>query len=88
MNYIQPIPSSMFTTIQKYNAVGKSGYKVGLPTQAPYTTKNYYPSGVRSSLRRARSGGCTAPKKKGSIYNTSLQNGQVCAWGAVPRQNY
>jgi len=88
MNYIEPIPSSMFTTIQKYNAVGKSGYKVGLPNQAPYTTKNYYPSGVRSSLRRARSGGCTAPKKKGSIYNTSLQNGQVCAWGAVPRQNY
>ena len=88
MNYIEPIPCSMFTTIQKANAVGKSGYKVGLPNNAPYTTKNYYPSGVRSSLRRARSGGCTAPKKKGSIYNTSLGNGQVSAWGAIPRQNY
>ena len=88
MNYITPIPSSMYTTTRKAMAVGKSGYKVGLPIQAPYTTKNYYPSGVRSSLQRARSGGCTAPKKKGSIFNTSLRNGQVCAWGSLPRQNY
>ena len=88
MNYIEPIPSSMQTNIVKSNAVGKSGYKVGLPVDAAYTTKNYYPSGTRSSLRRARSGGCTAPKKKGAIENYSLRNGQVCAWGSLPRQNY
>jgi hypothetical protein len=87
VNYIAPIPSSMRTNIMKANAVGKSAYKVGLPKDAPYTTKNYYPSGVRTSLRRARSGGCTAPKKKGSIYNTSLTNGQVCAWGALGVHN-
>ena len=87
-NYIQPIPSSMYVNIKKSVAIGKSGYKVGLPVEAPITTKNYYPSGVRSAIRKARSGGCTAPKKKGSIYNYSLTNGAVCAWGSLPRQNY
>jgi hypothetical protein len=87
-NYIPPIPSSMYINIIKSNAVGQSAYKVGLPNSAPTTTKNYYPSGTRSSLRRARSGGCTAPKKKGAIENTSLSNGAVCAWGSLVRQNY
>jgi hypothetical protein len=87
-NYIPPIQSSMYVNILKSNAVGQTAYKVNLPNAAPTGTKSYYPSGTRSSLRRARSGGCTAPKKKGSIYNTSLSNGQVCAWGAIVRQNY
>ena len=65
-----------------------SAYKVGLPLAAPITTKNYYPSGTRSALQRARSGGCTAPKKKGSIYNYSLTQPGICSWGALPRQNY
>ena len=87
-NYIQPIPSSMYVNILKRNAVGKSGFKVGLPLDAPISTKNYYPSGVRTTIRRVRSGGCTAPAKKGSIYNYSLRNGAVCGWGSLPRQNY
>ena len=87
-NYIPPIDSSMYVNIRKSVAVGKSSYKVGLGLEDPISTKCYYPSGTRSSLRRARSGGCTAPKKKGSIYNTSLTNGQTCAWGSLPRQNY
>ena len=87
-NYIQPIPSSMYVNIVKRNAVGKSGFKVGLPLEAPISTKNYYPSGVRTTIRRVRSGGCIAPAKKGSIYNYSLKNGAVCAWGSLPRQNY
>lgn len=87
-NYIPPIPSSMYVNIVKRTAVGKSGFKVGLPIEAPISTKNYYPSGVRSTIKRVRSGGCTAPKKKGSIYNYSLTNGAVCAWGSLPRQNY
>ena len=69
VNYIEPKPSSMYTDIKKSIAVGKSAYKVGLPLAAPISTKNYYPSGTRSALQRARSGGCSAPKKKGSIYN-------------------
>ena len=87
-NYIPPQPSSMYTNIVKSIAVGKTAYKVGLPIQAPITTKNYYPSGVCSSLRRARSGGCTAPAKKGSIFNTSLRNGKTCVIGSIPRSTY
>lgn len=89
MNYIAPTDSSLYIQKKKANAVGKSGLKVGLPAAALYTTKNYYPSGVRTSLRRARSGGCVAPAKKGSIFNTSLtNNAQGCGWGSLPRQNY
>jgi hypothetical protein len=88
MNYIVPQPSSMYTNQKKSIAVGKSAYKVGLPIEAPISTKCYYPSGTRSTIKRARSGGCVAPKKKGAIENYSLRNGQVCAWGSLPRQNY
>ena len=87
-NYIPPIDSSLYLEKRKAAAVGKSSYKVGLPPSAPYSTKNYYPSGVRSTIHRVRSGGCTAPKKKGAIENVSLRNGKVCAWGSIPRQNY
>jgi hypothetical protein len=87
VNYIAPIPSSMLTDIRKSVAVGKSAYKVGLPLDAPTSTKNYYPSGTRSALQRARSSGCSAPKKKGSIYNTSLRPA-LGSWGALPRQTY
>jgi hypothetical protein len=87
-NYIPPIDSSLYVNIVKSNAVGQSGYKVNLPNSAPISTKNYYPSGVRSTIRRARSGGCTAPKKKGAIENHSLSNGRTCGWGSIVRQNY
>ena len=88
MNYIQPVSSSMLTNIKKSVAVGKSAYKVGLPINAPITTKSYDTSCRRASLQRARSGGCTAPKKKGSIYNTSLTQSGINGWGSIPRQNY
>jgi hypothetical protein len=87
-NYIPPLASSLYVNILKANAVGQTAYKVNLSNEAPTSTKCYYPSGTRSSLRRARSGGCVAPKKKGAIENTSLRNGQVCAWGSIVRQNY
>ena len=87
-NYIPPVPSSLYVNTLKSNAVGQTAYKVNLPNAAPTSTKCYYPSGTRSTIRRARSGGCVAPKKKGAIQNTSLSNGQVCAWGALVRQNY
>ena len=86
MNYIKPLDSSSHIQKLRAGAVGKSGYKIGLPIDAPYTTKNYYPSGVQSSLRRARSSGCTAPKKKGAIQNNSFTNG--LGWGSIPRQTY
>jgi hypothetical protein len=88
MNYIAPIQGSMYTNIRKSVAVGKSAYKVGLPLEQPIGTKSFDTSYRRSALRRARSGGCSAPKKKGSVYNTSLTQPGICAWGAIPRQNY
>jgi hypothetical protein len=88
MNYIAPIPSSMYVNVKKSNAVGQSAYKVNLPDNYAISTKNYFPSSTRSTLRRARSGGCVAPKKKGAIQNISLANGRVCAWGSLVRQNY
>jgi len=88
MNYIQPIPSSMRTSILKNTSIGQSAYKVGLPLTAPIGSKSYDTSFRRTALQRARSGGCTAPKKKGSIYNYSLTQPGICAWGAIPRQNY
>jgi hypothetical protein len=87
-NYIPPIDSSLYVNIVKSNAVGQTAYKVNLPNDALTGTKSYYPSGTRSTLRRARSGGCVAPKKKGAIENYSLSNGRVCAWGSIVRQNY
>jgi hypothetical protein len=87
-NYIPPIPSSMYLNILKSGAVGQTAYKVNLPPSAPTTTKSYYPSGIRTTYRRVRSGGCVAPKKKGAIENHSLSNGRVCAWGSIVRQNY
>jgi len=88
VNYIAPIPGSMYTNIRKSIAVGKSAFKVGLPLAAPIGTKSYDNSFRRTALQRARSGGCTAPRKKGSIYNYSLTQPGICAWGSVPRQNY
>lgn len=88
MNYIVPQPSSMYTNYRKSIAVGRTAYKIGLPDQAPTSTKCYYPSGTRSTIKRVRSGGCVAPKKKGAIENYSLRNSQICAWGSLPRQNY
>lgn len=87
-NYIPPIPSSLYVNIVKSNAVGQTAYKVNLPNSEPTGTKSYYPSGTRSTIRRARSGGCVAPKKKGAIENYTLTNGKVCAWGSIVRQNY
>lgn len=88
MNYIKPIDSSSRVDILKSRAIGKSSYKIGLPTDAPISTKSYDRSYTRSCVRRSRSGGCTAPKKKGSIYNTSLHQSGINSWGAIPRQNY
>lgn len=76
-NYIPPMPSSMFVNVKKSVAVGKSSYGVGLPTNTPVSTKNYFPTEVRTHLRRVRNGGTVAPKKKGAIINHGLYNTTV-----------
>jgi len=87
-NYTEPLSGSMYTNIRKSIAVGKTGYKVGQSMFAPISTKNYSTSTTRSALQRARSSGCTAPKKKGSIYNYSLTQSGINGYGSLPRQNY
>jgi hypothetical protein len=88
VNYIAPMSSSSHLDRLKSKAVGKSAYKVGLPLEAPITSKNYYPSGTKSALQRARSAGSCAPKKKGSIYNYSLSQQGINNYGALPRSTY
>jgi hypothetical protein len=86
--YIAPTSSSMYISTRKAQAVGKSSYKQGLPASAPMSYKSFNTNDVKSALRFSRAGGCVAPAKKGSIYNTSLCNGRVCAWGSLVSQNY
>ena len=88
VNYIAPMDSSSRLDRLKSMTVGKSAYKVGLPLAAPISTKNYYPSGTKSALQRARSAGSCAPKKKGSIYNYSLTQPGINALGSLPRSTY
>ena len=66
-NYIEPIPCSMYTNVKKSVQVGKSSYGTGLPINTPTSTKNYFPTEVRSHIRRVRNAGTVAPKKKGAI---------------------
>jgi len=67
VNYIAPVHSSMHLDKIKSQAIGKDAYHVGVPLSDPISSKNYSVSSTRSALQRARSSGCTAPKKKGAI---------------------
>lgn len=87
-NYIAPIPSSMYVNQIKARNVGKSAYGIGLPTNTPNSTKAPDTSFTRSALRRVRNNGCTAPAKKGSVYNRSLTQAGINGWGSVIRSTY
>jgi len=63
--YIAPQSSSMLTSAKKRAAVGKSSYKVGLPSESELAYKSMNKNDVSSALRRARNAGCVAPKKAG-----------------------
>ena len=56
----KPQDSSLYLLSKKAVSIGTSSYKVGLPKNAAYSTKNYCPSQVQTRLNRARSGGCVA----------------------------
>jgi hypothetical protein len=86
--YIGPKDSSQVTARLKSVAVGKTVYNTGLSQNASTSTKNYFPSEVRSSLRRARSGGSSAPAKKTATYNTTSTSGQTYGLGSVIRSTY
>jgi hypothetical protein len=86
--YNAPKCASLYISARKSAAVGKSSYKVGLPTSAPMSYGNIDRNDVKTRLQRARSGGCVAPAKQGSIFNYSCSNGRACAWGSLVSQNY
>jgi hypothetical protein len=66
-NYIASMDSSTYLERKKSIAIGKSSFKVGLPITNAISTQNVSASSTRTTIRRVRSGGCTAPKKKGAI---------------------
>jgi hypothetical protein len=72
--------SSSYTQLKRINAIGRSSTKQGLPDDAPLNfssqaKSNWSNTTKNSHLRRARSGGCVAPKKKGAIANTFKSGG-------------
>lgn len=71
-NYIKPLQSSSYVDIKKSKHIGKSSYKVGLSNDDYITSKNISNNTVRTHLRRARSSGCVAPKKKGSLFKKTF----------------
>jgi len=61
-HYIAPVDQSAQLERNKSIALGKGAYQ-----SMVMTTKQDNPSYTKSRLQRVRSGGCTAPKKKGMI---------------------
>jgi hypothetical protein len=87
-NYIPPVQSSLHLNTIKAKAIGKSGYKMGLPNSASIGTKAYNPCMIQIVQKKMRSSSCVAPAKKGAIQNTSLSNGRTCGWGSIVRSTY
>ena len=59
--------SSAYTSLRAANAIGQSSTKTGLPDSTPLAFSNNNDTTARNIARsRVRSGGCTAPKKKGA----------------------
>ena len=67
--------SSDVIAMKRMTAIGKSSTKTGLADNAPLTFKSYDNNYKNTRLQRTRSGGCTAPKKKGAVGNTYKSGG-------------
>ena len=68
MNYIPPMSSGLRIAQLKAKAVGKSSFKMGLPVEAPYSTKNVVGGEAYRARQRIRRSGSAAPPKIGSVY--------------------
>lgn len=74
------VSSSLRLQQKKSIAVGKTAFQVGSQHDNQnaitpfYTTKNYFPNDVKTSLIRVRNHGSAAPKKKGAIENHFRSN--------------
>ena len=62
--------SSDVIRLKRITAIGMSSTKTGLPNNAKLSYRSQDNNLKNSSLRRCRSGGSVAPKKKGAIANT------------------
>ena len=69
------LSSDSYIQRKKASAIGKSSTKQGLPIDAPLSYKNTDRNIRNSRLARVRGGGCVAPKKKSSIFNTFKSGG-------------
>lgn len=69
------LSSDSYIQRKKAKAIGKSSTKQGLPLNAPLSYKNTAKNIRNSSLARVRGGGCVAPKKKTSVFNTFKSGG-------------
>jgi hypothetical protein len=83
-----PVSGDQYINMIKYNAIGKSAYKVGLAQDAPYQTKNNDNTIRNIRRQRCRSGGCVAPKKKGAIENPFQSGGSSILSSLGNRQIY
>jgi hypothetical protein len=83
-----PVCGDQYINMLKYDAIGKSAYKVGLALDAPYQTKNNDNTIRNIRRQRCRSGGCVAPKKKGAIENPFQSGGSSILSSLGNRQIY
>jgi len=83
-----PICGDQYINMLKYNAIGRSAYKVGLPVDAAYQTKNNDNTIRNIRRQRCRNGGCVAPKKKGAIENPFQSGGSSILSSLGNRQIY
>ena len=77
--------SSQYTHVKKFNAVGKSS-QLNISTENPLSFRSQDTTSRNSAVRRCRSGGCVAPKKKGAIENTYQSGGGSSLTGTGNRQ--
>lgn len=73
-NYIAPMTSGESLYLKKVSNIGKSSLKQGLPAESFLSNKCYDKNFTSTKIKRARSSGCVAPKKCGSIYNNVRSN--------------
>jgi hypothetical protein len=67
--------SSDVTALKRNNAIGKSSTKTSLANNAKLSYRSQDNNLKNSAIRRCRSGGCVAPKKKGAIANSYKGSG-------------
>ena len=86
-SYTPPQCASLYLHAKKSAAVGRSSMKTTLPPAAYLGYgKSVVAQDVKAAMRRARSGGCVAPAKSGSVFNSFRGNNSH--WGAAAPSKY